>query len=460
MIEKCLQNIVQETEKRKIRVLRIIARLNIGGPAIHTILLSRHMETLGYETLLVTGRVGPEEGDMSYLAEAQGVKRVIISQLGPRLLPLYDLMAFIRMLRLLFKFRPQIVHTHTAKAGAVGRMAAAIYSKAQGTRGKAQGFIWRMIPREGIQEREGLITRSNCMVVHTFHGHVLEGYFSNFKSKLFQLSERILAKFTDVIVVVSKQQKDELCNKFGIGHPDQYQVIPLGLDLQPLVESANHKGQFLADLKLSKNHTRLVGIIGRLTPIKNHRLFLEAARKTIHTSDDNKTMFLVVGDGEVRGELESSAERMALTDRVVFTGWIKDLGPIYSDLDVLALTSNNEGTPVAVIEAMATGVPVIATDVGGVRELISERGTLIRRFGATGQTRKAESRQGEFEICERGILVKRGDVQGFAKGLHYLLEQPDLRRQMGQRGREYVLKHHSKERLATDMNRLYTSLLR
>jgi glycosyltransferase involved in cell wall biosynthesis len=434
-----------------IKTLRIIARLNIGGPAIHTIMLTRSMRNLGYETLLVTGQVGPEEGDMSYLAEAEGVKPFVISQLGRKLIPADDFIAFLRILHLLFRFRPQILHTHTAKAGMLGRLAAFIYNRVQS--------IAKRISLSNTDNPQSVFLNRQCKVVHTFHGHVLRGYFSPWRSRLFIAIETIMARCTDAIVAVSERQKDELCGEFGIGRPEQYGVIPLGFDLQPLVKSANHKGQFLADLKLSKNDTRLVGIIGRLTPIKNHRLFLEAAKKTIHTIGDNRTMFLVVGDGELRGELENSAERMALTDRVVFTGWIKDLGPIYADLDVLALTSNNEGTPVAVIEAMATGVPVIATDVGGVRELISERGTPIQPFGFTRQTRKAESRQGEFEICERGILVKSGDAEGLAQGLQYLLEQPDLRRQMGQRGKEYALKHYTKERLTADMNRLYRSLL-
>jgi glycosyltransferase involved in cell wall biosynthesis len=437
--------------EKKIKVLRIIARLNIGGPATHAILLTRHMQSLGYETLLVTGQVGPEEGDMSYLAEAGRVKPIIIPELGRSVRPIDDLIALFRILRLLFKFRPHVVHTHTAKAGTLGRLAAFIYNSIQNTA--------RRISLSDADNPQSAFPNRQCKVVHTFHGHVLRDYFSPRRSRFFIAIETIMARCTDAIAVVAESQKDELYGEFGIGRPEQYWVVPLGFDLQPLVKSANHKGQFLASLKLLKKDTRIVGIIGRLTRIKNHRLFLEAARRIINTIGDHRTMFLVVGDGELRGELESLAERMAVSDRVVFTGWIKDLGPIYADLDVLALTSDNEGTPVAVIEAMATGVPVIATDVGGVKELISERTTPMQPFGFARQTRKAESRQGEFEICERGILVKRGDAEGLAQGLRYLLEQPDLRRQMGQRGKEYALKHYTKERLEADMSRLYRSLL-
>jgi glycosyltransferase involved in cell wall biosynthesis len=443
----------------KIKVLRIIARLNIGGPAIHTILLSRRMESLGYETILAAGQVGPEEGDMSYLAEAEGVKPVIIPNLGSRLQPLADLQVFVRILRLMFDLRPHIVHTHTAKAGALGRMAALIYNKAQGTRQKAQGFILRMIPSKRGQERKEKVTNTKCKVIHTFHGHVLKGYFSRFKSKSFQLIEKILAKSTDAIVVVSEQQKEELCWKFGVGRPEQYRVVPLGLDLRPFKSASESKGKLRSDLGLSENGESLVGIVGRLTSIKNHGLFLEAIRFLLAERKEMRARFLIVGDGELRKDLEEMTKELALADRVIFTGWIKDLKSFYADLDILALTSNNEGTPVAVIEAMAAGVPVIATDVGGVRELISDRGFRppARRGLRPGGI--AELSEAEFEICERGLLVKKGDVNGFANGLKYLLEHPEEGREMGKRGRDYALEHHSTEKLVSNMDRLYQSLL-
>jgi glycosyltransferase involved in cell wall biosynthesis len=444
----------------KIRVLRIIARLNIGGPAIHTILLSRHMERLGYQTLLVAGQVGPEEGDMHYLAKAEGVEPVIIPRLGRRLLPLSDLVALLRILRLLFSWRPHIVHTHTAKAGAVGRMAAAVYIGVQSFKFKVQSWVQRF-SRARFNHTQVSIINQRCKVVHTFHGHVLERYFSKFKSKLFQLIEKILAKSTDAIVVVSEQQKEELCWKFGVGRPEQYRVLPLGLDLRPFKSASESKGKLKSDLGLSENGESLVGIVGRLTSIKNHSLFLEAIRFLLAEKREMRARFLIVGDGELRKDLEEMTTELALTDRVIFTGWIKDLKSFYADLDVLALTSNNEGTPVAVIEAMAAEVPVIATDVGGVRELISDRetGNPPERWESEGQFRNAEFGESEFEIYERGVLVKKGDVKGFAEGLHYLLEHPEEGRAMGKRGREYALEKHTMERLVSDMDKLYQSLL-
>jgi glycosyltransferase involved in cell wall biosynthesis len=443
----------------KIKVLRIIARLNIGGPAINTILLSRDMERLGYETLLVAGQVGPDEGDMNYMAEAEGVKPVILAKLGRRLKPLDDLLSLVSILRIIFNLRPHIIHTHTAKAGAVGRAAALIYNKVQGARHGVQGLIRRKFPREGTQAQSVSIANGKCKVIHTFHGHVLEGYFSKFKSRLFQLTEKILAKCTDTIVVVSEQQKEELCWKFGVGRPEQYRVVPLGLDLRPFESASESKGKLKSDLGLSENGESFVGIVGRLTSIKNHSLFLEAISFLLAEKREIRARFLVVGDGELRKDLEEMTTELALADRVIFTGWIKDLKSFYADLDILALTSNNEGTPVAVIEAMAAGVPVIVTDVGGVRELISDRGFRppARRGLRPGGI--VELSEEEFKICERGLLVNKGDAKGFAKGLKYLLERPEECREMGRRGQVYAIERHTAERLASDIDKLYQSLL-
>jgi glycosyltransferase involved in cell wall biosynthesis len=436
-----------EFSNARIKLLRVIARLNIGGPAIHTILLSSYMESIGYQTVLVAGQVGSEEGDMNYLAKAEGVKPVVIPRLGRRLLPLADLMAFLRVLQLLFNWRPHIVHTHTAKAGAVGRVAAAVYNGVQSFKFKVQSWVNRY-SRGRFDNRQVSLINERCKVVHTFHGHVLHGYFSTFKSRLFQLTEKILARLTDVIVVVSEQQKKELSRKFDIGRPEQYRVVPLGLDLSPFERGSESKGKMKSSLGLTENGENLVALVGRLTAIKNHRLFLESINVLMQEHGDTRARFLIVGDGELRKDLEKMTAELTLKDRVVFTGWIKDLRTLYADLDVLAVTSNNEGTPVAVIEAMAAGVAVIATDVGGVRELISERGT-----------QNAELAEGKFEICERGVLVKKGDVRGFAEGLKYLLGHPDECGAMGRRGRRYAIQNHSVERLVADMDKLYKSLL-
>jgi glycosyltransferase involved in cell wall biosynthesis len=208
----------------------------------------------------------------------------------------------------------------------------------------------------------------------------------------------------------------------------------------------------------------LVGIVGRLAPVKNHHLFFKAMQFLIQKWDDQVTRCLVVGDGELSKQLKNLTKRLNISDRVVFTGWIKEMAPLYADLDVLALTSDNEGTPVTVIEAMAAGVPVMATDVGGVRELISDFARPPRlsppQAGDGGQGfRISDLSEGEFEVCERGVLARKGDVEGFASGLHYLLENPDMGKAIARRGREYVLHRHGENRLVSDTDRLYRSLL-
>ena len=418
---------------QKMKVLRIIARLNVGGPAVHTILLSRHMASLGYETLLMAGRVGPEEGDMIYLAETLGVEPLIIPQLGRRVRPIDDVVGFFRILRILFEFRPDFVHTHTAKAGTLGRLAAFIYNTTISIKCSLQK-PGRRIPQ--------------CKVIHTFHGNVLRGYFSPFTTRIFQLIEKGLARITHAIVVVSSQQKEELCNKFSIGRPAQYRVIPLGFDLTPFSQCTKGMGAFRARFGITENDVRLIGIVGRLSPIKNHRLFLEAAHILVKNHGDTKTRFLIIGDGELRRDCEELSAQLGLSERIVFTGWIKNMVPIYEDLDILALSSDNEGTPVTVIEAMAAGVPVVATDAGSVRELVGR-----------WETGDVALKQDGFEICERGVLVKRGDVESFARGLHHLLHHPEVCRKMGQRGKDYALKHYSKEQLIVNMHRLYQELL-
>jgi glycosyltransferase involved in cell wall biosynthesis len=424
----------------------MIARLNIGGPAMHTILLSRHMQKLGYETLLVTGKVGQHEGDMAYLAQAQGVEPFIISQLCWKLSPAADLVAFFRILRIIFTFRPDILETHTAKAGTLGRTAALIYNLVQSFKSRIQSLS-KKHRRMIIANSELLKRASRCKTVHTFHGHAFRGYFSPFKSKIFQIIEKILARITDAIVVVSEQQKEELCRHYGVGRRGQYRVIPLGLELTSLIESSTCKGQFRSNLGMSNDVLKLVGVVGRLTPIKNQRLFLEAVRLLISNGLGRETRFIVVGDGELRKDLEAATQQLGLTNLVDFTGWLRDLVPVYADLDILALSSSNEGTPVTVIEAMAAGVPVVATDVGGMRELIS-----------AGGSKNAELREGTFEVCERGVLVNRDDAAGFARGLKHLIDNPGLAKKMGERGKEYARRCHSKDRLVADMDLLYRSL--
>ncbi|MBT3367815.1 MAG: glycosyltransferase, partial [Nitrospina sp.] len=314
-----------KTEDSRIRILRFIARLNIGGPSIHVHLLTTGLDRKRFYSTLITGKISPTEGNMGYLFESANEKPIIIEELQREISPLMDIKAFLRIFGVLKREAPDIVHTHTAKAGTSARLAAIIYNRFSGGRTKA---------------------------VHTFHGHVFSGYFSPSKSLMFILIERLLARKTDVVVAISKTQKADLAHRFHIAPAEKIRVIPLGFDLAPFLRGSQNKGRFRKALGTGED-TLLVGIVGRLVPIKNHFLFLDMARIFMNENKNVDVRFVLVGDGELRGKLETHAENMGLKNHVIFCGWRRDLPEVYADLDILALTSKNEGTPVSIIEAMA-----------------------------------------------------------------------------------------------------------
>lgn len=324
--------------RKKIKIVRIITRLNVGGPAIHTILLSEGMDKGDFETFLVSGRPDADEGDMSWLADEKGIKVEYIPQLG-RKICLKDLPAFLRILKLLWKIKPDIVHTHTAKAGTLGRIAAVL---------------------TGVPVK-----------IHTFHGHVFDGYFSPAKTRIFIGIEKILGMFTDKVIVVSESVRREISGRLKIVPDKKCVVIKLGFDLGRFLDNGVLKGALRKEFKIGAG-TLLVGIVGRLVPIKNHKMFLRVAGKVIDSMPGQELKFLIIGDGELRQYLEAEARRMGLENKSIFTGWIKDIAKVYADLDVVALTSLNEGTPVSLIEAMASARPVVATSVGGVADIIRD----------------------------------------------------------------------------------------
>jgi glycosyltransferase involved in cell wall biosynthesis len=364
------------------RVLRLIARLNVGGPAQHVVWLHEGLARHGVESLLVTGTVPPGEQEMSGFATAHGVTPVVIPSMSRELSP-RDLVTIWRVWRLMRTFRPDVVHTHTAKAGAVGRIAGLLYRRPK--------------------------------FIHTFHGHVFHGYYGRWKTRLFIAIERWLARLnTDRIVVLSEQQLREIHDEFGVGKREQFAIVPLGIDLDAV------RGPHRA------HEGFVVGIVGRLTAIKNHDLFLRVAQRVDAT-------FVIYGDGADRVALEKKAGA-----NVRFAG-TREPRDIYAEVDVVALTSRNEGTPLALIEAMACGRPVISTAVGGVVDLL---GAIV------------EHRDG-FDVRERGITVESDDDVGFASGLELLLRDEPLRRALAERGRAYVERTHSKERLVADILALY-----
>lgn len=407
------------------KVLRIIARLNVGGPARHVVWLADGMKSAGYDTLLVAGVVPPDEDDMSYAAAAAGIAPVIIPDMS-REISLKDALTTWKLFRLMRRERPAIVHTHTAKAGTVGRSAGLMYR-------------W-LTPATLIGKPRA------CRFVHTYHGHVFHSYYGPMKTRVFLGIERLLARLaTDRIIVVSTQQLREINETFRVGRRKQFAVIPLGIDTSAFANWQERRPRLRAELKVSDSEL-LVGIVGRLTEVKNHALFLRAAAVCRTLVKPRRVRFVIIGDGKLRPELGAQASSLLLGDDVVFLGTRDDPENFYPALDIVALTSLNEGTPLTLIEAMANARPVIATEVGGVVDLL---GPIVSSVNA----------EPGYAICERGLLAKSGDAEGLARGLARLIEDESLRVNLGVKGRDFVLRNYAKERLLADMTQLYGQLI-
>lgn len=382
----------------KIKILRIISRINIGGPALHVVNLTAGLDPARFAQVLVVGTERPDEGSMLDYALAHGVQPLVIPEivtafsLTPR-----DVKALVKLYRLMRREQPHLVHTHETKAGLLGRVAA----------------HWAGVP----------------VIIHTYHGHVLHSHHSLAKTWLLRVMERILARCSDRLVTVSAQVKQDLVT-YGVAHPQKISVIPLGFHLDPFLEASVHRGQMRHELGVQAN-ARLVGIVGRLFPIKNHALFLEAAARIV--AGEPLARFVVVGDGTLRPALEQQARKLGIADRVIFTGWRHDLPRIYADLDVLVVSSDNEGTPVAAIEAMAAGCPVVATRVGGLPDLITDD--------------------------ETGLLVPPRDAAQLATAVLRLLQNPEVATRLGAAAQQIVRERFAVQRLLTDMNQLYGDLL-
>jgi glycosyltransferase involved in cell wall biosynthesis len=409
------------------KIVRVIARLNVGGPAKHVIWLTR--QDAECESLLVAGTVPPGEDDMGYFATEMGVVPVFIPEMS-REVSAKDALAIWKLYRLFKRERPDIVHTHTAKAGMVGRVAGLMYRWLT-----PQAFLGR--PRA-------------CRFVHTYHGHIFHSYYGPLKTRAFLVIEKTLARLvTDRIVVLSEQQRREINEEFGVGRAEQFSVIPLGLDIEEFANWKERGQSFRAELGLGADDI-LVGIVGRLTEIKHHELFLDAAAifKTefAKQSPNVSVRFVVVGDGSLRDKLEQQGQRLGLGSDMIFVGSRRDLEDVYPALDIVALTSRNEGTPLTLIEAMANARPVISTAVGGVVDLLGD--CVSQDFNEP------------FKICERGISVRPEDARAFAAGLARLVSDGALRRQTGERGLQFVSGYYSKERLLVDIKNLYADLLK
>lgn len=380
--------------QQPIKILRAITRLNIGGPAIHAILLTKALnDGAVFESTLVTGTTAPHEGDMLDVARAQAVEPVVLPALGREISPLDDLVSLARMVTLVRDLRPDIVHTHMAKAGTIGRLAARLCG----------------VP----------------LIIHTYHGHVFHSYFSPAKTRVFLTIERALGRATNRIVVVGDGQRAEIAS-YAVAPLSKLVSIRLGLELSPFLDAQRQRGHLRRELQIDAD-TPLVGIVARLVPIKAHEVFLQAA-ELVHAALP-QAHFLIIGDGERRQELEALVNQRGLTPNVHFLGWRRDLVSIYADLDVVALTSLNEGSPVALIEALASARPVVATAVGGVPEVVVH-----------GQT---------------GLTVSVSDVSALAEAMLTLLRDRALADGLGQAGRRHVYPRYDSSRLVDDVRQLY-----
>jgi len=388
----------------KKRVLRIIARLNVGGPAKHVHWVCSGLKAKGYENLLVYGGVEENEDDFSAAVKKSPIRLLKMSAMARSISPLKDLHSLFSLYKIIRRFQPRICHTHTSKAGFLGRIAVFLYNL----------FHPFQTP---------------ISVLHTFHGHTFHGYFSPWKHRLFLWIEKILAKCTDVIIVISNQQKHEICDSYGVGTPDQFRIIPLGIDT---AFAKDLDPDYLKERLSIPKDAFVFGIVGRISPVKNHTLFLNAVSQFQQDFPDSNTHFLIIGGG-AHAEMQRLRQQVQeLKLRFVkFAGNIEEPEHIYGAIDALVLTSKNEGTPVAILESFASKKPVIASAVGGVIDLLG-----------------VDSR--------RGFLLQNPEPSNFSSSFQKVMLHQPL--EILTEAKDYVEKSHSIERLTSDLDELYRSL--
>ena len=379
-----------------IKILNIITRLNIGGASIHVVEISQMFQGGVYSSTVLYGDVESNESDMLYLAKEYDFPMINLPTMGRSINLLQDLLLIPKVYKIIRRLSPDIVHTHTAKAGLVGRVAARL---------------------AGVP-----------VILHTFHGNNFRGYFGKLMSLVSINLERALARISTRIIAISDQQRDELLS-FNICQAEKLRVIHLGFEFGKIIHDDSHQGMFKAALGIPVE-TKLVGFVGRLTAIKNPFSFIDIARRVLKERDD--VIFAFVGDGELSESLKAEVRLLGLEAKIIFTGFIKDLRPLYADMDALLLCSLNEGTPVAIIEAMANRVPVLASQVGGVPNLIKD-----------GQS---------------GWLFAHQDKDGFASCLMKVLEDPELCDRITAQAWQDISDRYSAQRLKAELEQLFQEL--
>lgn len=385
-----------------IKVLRIVNRFNLGGPVYNVTYLSAFMLD-EFETVLCGAMPENHEGNALFIPENYGIKPVIIQSMQRSINPFNDRKALKEIRKIIQEYKPDIVHTHASKAGVLGRTAAY---------------------RENVP-----------VIVHTFHGHVFHSYFGKIKTWIYKSIERRLAKKTDAIIAISDIQKKELSEIHGISTSDKITVIPLGFDLDRFRENKEQKRKAFREKYNLSDEEVAIGIVGRLTAVKNHELFIASIEKLLERNK-SKVRAFIIGDGERMDELKSLVKEVEIrTGKAVFafTSWIKNVDEALPGLDILALSSFNEGTPVSLIESQAAGVPVITTNVGGVSDVVADGST--------------------------GFIITGFNVSDYASKLSLLAEDSDLRKKMSQNGWNFVEHKFHYRRLCADMTKLYHQLL-
>jgi len=391
------------------RVLRIINRLNLGGPTFNVAYLTKYLAP-EFETLLVSGMIDESEESSEYIAKELGIEPLYIPEMYRDISLIHDRKAYKRIKKIIQEFKPDIVHTHAAKAGTLGRLAAI-----------------------------------NCGVkniLHTFHGHVFHSYFGPLKTRMFLEIERYLAARSTRIIAISERQKSELGLIYEVAPMEKIEVIPLGFNLEPFLENQEEKRKKFRQEYMVDDDEVVISIIGRIVPVKNHKLFLNAL-KILLENTNKKVRAFIVGDGEDRQLIEGYASSLGIDfvsfvnekrkAKLTFTSWKKDIDVVNAGSDIIALCSFNEGTPVSLIEAQAANRPIVTTRVGGITDVV---------------------------IPEKTALISsKMSVNNFARNLLMLVEDEERRLEMGNRGHDFVGTKFSYKRLIDDTAQLYRRLV-
>ena len=394
---------------KKIKILRILNRFNVGGPVFNATYLTKYLNSDLYETLLIGGKPELHEEPAYYILNDLGVCFKKLNYMRRAISPIFDLISLIQIIIIIYKYKPNIIHTHAAKSGLLGRLANLFYYK-------------------------------KVKVVHTYHGNVFEGYFSNFKNRILLFIERFLAKKSTKIIAISKLQCEDLIYKYKICGKEKIEIVPLGFDLHRFTENINSKREKIREEFNVMDDTILITIVGRVVPIKNHKLFIDVINYCKNKSS-RKIKALVVGDGSeiekiidyvLNSKLSYSYKDLNKECDVLFSSWRSDIDSILAASDIVCLTSLNEGTPVSIIESMASETASISTNVGGVSDII--------------------------ENNINGILSSK-KIKDYGDNLLKIIEDDNLRLKLAKNGKSTSLENYNYAKLVFNIESLYQKII-